>query len=208
MFSWANMVIILFLEPRFVKVEKHLLMWKLISNSCTLSRLYFFYRNCPSRYPRQQPISERAETEPVVLCKIKYWASHKNTLGDRPFILPFSHLVPIPNASEFRDAIYLMSLVGKFWYSYKRNSPKHMTVVCTIEDCPWKITTCAIGDSNIVQVHTFRNVHNHCLEDVVLSQPLVRSTRASLVIDDVIRSTPEYQPRQICSTHVVHKGIA
>ena len=90
------MVIILFLEPRFLKYEKHLLMWKLISDSCTLSRLYFFYRNCPSRYPGQQPISARAETEPVVLCKIKYWASHKNTLGDRPFILSFSHLVPIP----------------------------------------------------------------------------------------------------------------
>ena len=61
-----------------------------------------------------------------------------------------------------------------------------MTVVSTIEDCPWKITARVIGDSNIVQVHTFRNVHNHCLEDVALSQPLVRSTRASLVIDDVI----------------------
>ena len=107
-----------------------------------------------------------------------------------------------PNASEFRDVIYLMSLAGKFRYSYKRNSPKHMTVVCTIEDCPWKITARAIGDSNIVQVHTFRNVHNHCLEDVALSQPLVRSTRASLVIDDVIRSTPEYQPRQICKDFV------
>ncbi|RVX18277.1 hypothetical protein CK203_006644 [Vitis vinifera] len=112
-----------------------------------------------------------------------------------------------PNASEFRDAIYLMSLAGKFRYSYKRNSPKHMTVVCTIEDCPWKITARAIGDSNIVQVHTFRNVHNHCLEDVALSQPLVRSTRASLVIDDVIRSTPEYQPRQICKDFVRQHGI-
>ena len=97
-----------------------------------------------------------------------------------------------PNALEFRDAIYLMSLAGKLWYCYKRNSSKHMTIVYPIEDCPWKITTCAIGDSNIVQVHTFRNVHNHCLEDVALSQPLVRSTRASFVIDDVIQSTPEY----------------
>ncbi|RVW68675.1 hypothetical protein CK203_063414 [Vitis vinifera] len=42
-----------------------------------------------------------------------------------------------------------------------------------------------LGDSNIVQVHTFQNVHNHCLEDVALSRPLVRSTRASLVIDDL-----------------------
>ena len=91
-----------------------------------------------------------------------------------------------PNASEFRDAIYLMYLVEKFQYCYKRNSSKHMTEVCTIEDCPWKSTARAIGDSNIVQVHTFRNVHNHCLEDVALSQPLVRSTHASLVIDDVV----------------------
>ena len=60
-----------------------------------------------------------------------------------------------PNASKFRDAIYLMSLAGKFRYSYKKNSSKHMTVVSTIEDCPWKITARVIGDSNIVQVHTF-----------------------------------------------------
>ena len=78
MFSWANMVIILFLEPRFVKDEKHMLMWKLISDSCTLSWLCFFYRACPSRYPRQQPISP------------------KNTLGDWPLFLPLSPLVPIP----------------------------------------------------------------------------------------------------------------
>ncbi|RVW75054.1 hypothetical protein CK203_056034 [Vitis vinifera] len=31
-------------------------------------------------------------------------------------------------------------------------------------------------------------------------QPLVRSNRASLFIDDVIRSTPDYQPCQICTT--------
>ena len=91
-----------------------------------------------------------------------------------------------PNVSEFRDAIYLMYLARKFQYSYKMNSSKRMTVVCTIEDCPWKITARAIGDSNIVQVHTFQNVHNHCLGDIALSQPLVRSTCASLVIDDVV----------------------
>ena len=50
-------------------------------------------------------------------------------------------------------------------------------------------------------------MHNHCLEDVALSQPLVRSTRASLVIDDVIWSTPEYQPRQICKDFIRQHGI-
>ena len=124
LFSWANMVIILFLEPRFVKYEKHLLMWKLISVSCTLSRLYFFYRNCPSRYPGQQPISARAEIEPVVLCKIKYWASHKNTLGDRPFILPFSHLVPIP-------LIFLQS-VTKAKQRFPQENPSRSTVLSSL----------------------------------------------------------------------------
>ena len=81
-----------------------------------------------------------------------------------------------------------------------------MTIVCTIEDCPWKIIARAIGDSNIVQVHTFQNLHNHCLEDVALSQPLVRSTCVSLVIDDVIRSTPEYQPRKMCKDFVRQYG--
>ena len=100
-----------------------------------------------------------------------------------------------------------MYLAGKFQYSYKINSSKHMTVVCTIEDCLRKITARAIGDSNIVQVHTFRNVHNHCLGDVALSQPLVRSTCAFLVMDDVVRSTPEYQPRQICKDFVRQHGI-
>ena len=82
-----------------------------------------------------------------------------------------------------------------------------MIVVCTIQECPWKITTYAIRDSNIVQVHTFRNVHNQCLEDVALYQPLVRSTHASLVIDDVIWSTPEYQPWKICKDFVRQHGF-
>ena len=67
-----------------------------------------------------------------------------------------------------------------------------MTVVCTVDQCPWKVTARAIGDSNIVHVHTFRNVHNHSLEDVSSSQPLIRSNSANLMFDDVIRSTPNY----------------
>ena len=112
-----------------------------------------------------------------------------------------------PNASEFHDAVYLMSMACRFRYSFTRNTPKHMTVVCTITQCPWKVTAHAIGDSKIVQVHTFRNVHNHSLEDVSSSQPLIRSNRASLVIDDVIRSTPNYQPSQICKDFVRQHGM-
>ena len=111
------------------------------------------------------------------------------------------------NATKFRDAVYLMSLAGKFRYSFKRNSPKQMTVVCSVDECPWKITCRAIGSTNIVQVHTFRNVHNHSLEDVASCQPLVRSNRASLIIDNVIRSNPDYHPRQICEDFIKQHGM-
>ena len=97
-----------------------------------------------------------------------------------------------PNVAEFRDTVYLMSLAYRFRYSFKRNNPKHMTEVCTIDECPWKVTTCALRGFKIIQVHTFRNVHNHSLEDVTSSQPLMRSKHASLVIDNVKRSSPNY----------------
>lgn len=112
-----------------------------------------------------------------------------------------------PNAAEFRDALYLMSLAGRFRYSFKRNCPRHMSIICKVEKCPWKITCRAIGASSVVRVHTFRNVHSHSLEDVASSQPLVRTNRASLIIDKVIRSTPNYQPRQICKDFLRQHGV-
>ena len=45
-----------------------------------------------------------------------------------------------PNVSAFRDALYLMSLLGRFRYYYKRNSYKHIYVIYTVTDCPWTIT--------------------------------------------------------------------
>ncbi|XP_059596437.1 uncharacterized protein LOC104878009 [Vitis vinifera] len=112
-----------------------------------------------------------------------------------------------PNAAEFRDVMYLMSIAGRFRYCFKRNSMKHMIVVCTVNECPWKVTSREVGESNIIQVHTFQNLHNHSLGDVVACQPLVRSNHASLLIDDVIRSTPNYQPRQICKDFQRQHGM-
>ena len=99
-----------------------------------------------------------------------------------------------PNADAFRDVVYLMSTAGRFRYYYKKNSCKHMTIICTVNDCPWKITCHVVGGSHLVQVHAFVNEHKHTIDDIVSSQPLVRCNRASKVIDDVIRCTPEYMP--------------
>ena len=77
-----------------------------------------------------------------------------------------------------------------------------MSLVCTIDNCPWKITCRALGAAKVIQVHTFENIPNHSLDDVVSSQPTTRANCASMVIDDVIRSIFEYQPRQICKDFV------
>ena len=74
-----------------------------------------------------------------------------------------------PNADVFHDVVYLMSITGRFQYYYKRNCFKHMTVICTINDFPWKIICCAVSVSHVVQVHTFVNEHRHTVDDLVSS---------------------------------------
>ena len=112
-----------------------------------------------------------------------------------------------PNASTARDAMYLMSLSNRFRYYCKRNSYKHIIVTCTVNGCPWKITHRVVGASNVVKVHTFINGHSHTIDDVVASQPFVRPNCSSMVIDEVIRSTLKYQPRQICKDFIRENGM-
>ena len=97
-----------------------------------------------------------------------------------------------PNASTFQDVVYLMSLFAWFQYYYKRNNYKHITVTCKDSGCPWKITCHTVGTPNVVKVHTFINDHSHTVDDVVASQPFIRSNCSSMVIDEIIRSTPKY----------------
>ena len=60
-----------------------------------------------------------------------------------------------------------------FRYKFKRNCPKHITIICVVEGYPWKVIDRAVGKTKIVQVHTFRNQQNHSLEDVSVSKPAV-----------------------------------
>ncbi|RVW59174.1 hypothetical protein CK203_109591 [Vitis vinifera] len=102
------------------------------------------------------------------------------------------------NADEFRNALYLTSLAGRFNYKFKRNSLKHMTACCTAGGCPWKITARGVGATKIVRVHIFENKHNHSAQEESSSVPALRPNKAALVIDDMIRANPDYLPRQIC----------
>ena len=40
------------------------------------------------------------------------------------------------NAKKFRNAICKMFLGGRFQYKYTKNSPKQMSMKCSIDDCP------------------------------------------------------------------------
>ena len=111
------------------------------------------------------------------------------------------------NAEEFRNAIYQMSLGGRFQYKYLKNSPKHMSVKCSIELCPWKITAHAVAGNEILRVHTFRDNHNHIAQDQCSSKLKVSSKRGAVIVGDVFRITPDYLPRQICKDFSHDHGV-
>ena len=74
---------------------------------------------------------------------------------------------------------YLMSFIGHFHYKFKRNSPQHTTVIWSVETCPWKIIARVIGATWVIQVHTFRNIHNHYVENASFGQPVVKDKNIS-----------------------------
>ncbi|XP_059591129.1 uncharacterized protein LOC109121789 [Vitis vinifera] len=111
------------------------------------------------------------------------------------------------NVDEFRNAIYQMSLAGRFQYKYKKNSPTHMSVKCSVEDCPWKITAHAVEGNEILRVYTYQVNHNHIAQDECSSKVRVSSKRGVVVVEDVFRTTPEYLPRQICKDFESDHGV-
>ena len=113
-----------------------------------------------------------------------------------------------PNADEFRNALYTMSLVGRFQYKFKKNSPKRISVCCLVDGCPQRITTNSVGTIKILKVNIFNDVHNHCAGVECSSQPSMRGRRGASVIEQVIRATPQYLPRQICKDFRSRYGVS
>ena len=65
---------------------------------------------------------------------------------------------------------------------------------CSIDDCPWKITTHAMAGNEILRVHTYRVNHNHIAQDECPSKVKVNSKRCAVIVEDVFRTTPDYLP--------------
>ncbi|RVX22960.1 Transposon Ty3-G Gag-Pol polyprotein [Vitis vinifera] len=111
------------------------------------------------------------------------------------------------NAEEFCNAIYQMSLGGRFEYKYKKNSPTHMSVKCSVKGCPWKITAHAVERNVILRVHTYQVNHNHIAQDECSSKVKVSSKRGAVVVEDVFRTTLDYLPHQICKDFERDHGV-
>ena len=111
------------------------------------------------------------------------------------------------NVEEFRNVIYHMSLVGRFHFKYEKNSLTHMSVKCSAEGCPWKITSHAVEENEILQVHTYQVNHNHIAQDKCSSKVRVSSKRDVVVVEDVFRTTSEYLSYQICEDFERDHGV-
>ena len=111
------------------------------------------------------------------------------------------------NAKEFRNVIYQMSLGGRFEYKYKKNSPTHMSVKCSVEGCPWKITAHVVERNVILRGHTYQVNHNHITQDECSSEVKVSSKRGTNVVEYVFRTTLDYLPRQICKDFERDHGV-
>ena len=111
------------------------------------------------------------------------------------------------NTEEFQNAIYQMSLSGRFKYKYKKNSPNHMSVKCLVEGCPWKITSHAVEGNGILRVHTYQVNYNHIAQDEYSSKVRISSKKVVVVVEDVFITTPNYLPHQICKDYERDHGV-
>ena len=97
-----------------------------------------------------------------------------------------------PNADEFRNALYTISLVGRFQYKFKKNSPKRISMYCSVDGRPWRIIANSIGTTKNLKVIIFNNVHNHYVDVECSSQPSMQGKRGARVIEQVIRATLQF----------------
>ena len=120
---------------------------------------------------------------------------HDLSLCPQP-IIESGHV--FPDIDEFRNALYTMSLVDRFQYKFKKNSPKQIYVCCLVDGCPWRIIAHSVGITKILKANIFNNIHNHYVGVECSSQPSMQAMRSIHVIKQIIRATLQYLPYQIC----------
>uniref|UniRef100_A0A5B6Z8C5 MULE transposase domain-containing protein n=1 Tax=Davidia involucrata TaxID=16924 RepID=A0A5B6Z8C5_DAVIN len=98
---------------------------------------------------------------------------------------------------DFKQALAWFAMANKFTFEFLNNSRSYYRIVCTVEECKWKLTAGCEGNSDLVRVKKFNNVHCHTAQDVANYKPTVRSKYIGKMIKEKIAETPGYLPVQI-----------
>ena len=77
----------------------------------------------------------------------------------------------------------------------------------TVDGCPWKVTTNAIPTTQMVKVFSFRNMHNHSVDDLTFGKPIFCTKHGGALVDDLIKWTLDCLPKQICKDFELHNGM-
>ena len=63
---------------------------------------------------------------------------------------------------------------------------------------PWKVMVNAIPATQIDQVFSFKNMHNHSMDNSTFHKTVIRTKHGGALVDDLIKGTHDYFPKQIC----------
>ena len=97
MFWVVDPKIIVILDPIFVNFKKHMLMWKIISFSCTLCWLGFLYPICPSLSSKSVSTSEKLRKK-----------RNKQTNKMKNYLLP--NTLPEQKSKQNKNFIHFLHL--------------------------------------------------------------------------------------------------
>lgn len=65
------------------------------------------------------------------------------------------------NPQEFHSAVEKHSIENNYEYTVKDNSYKSMSARCKVDGCPWKVTAVCEGNTKLVMVKPFIDIHRH-----------------------------------------------
>ena len=77
-----------------------------------------------------------------------------------------------------------------------------------MDRCLWRITAHSVSTTKILKVNIFNNVHNHSADVECSSQASKQERRGACVIKQVIRTTPQSLPYQICKDFKILYGVS
>ena len=80
-------------------------------------------------------------------------------------------------------------------------------MACTIDGFLWKVTVNAIPVTQMVQVFSFKNMHNHSVDNSTFQKPVIHTKHGGALVDDLIKETLDHLPKKICKDFERYYGM-